>query len=59
MTFEKDSLEAFFFRKVDEFIAQADEIILDCNCRKRVREEFASRYPGKRVDYSREKVSMK
>ena len=43
MTFEKDSLEAFFFRKVDEFIAQADEIILDCNCRKRVREEFASR----------------
>mgnify|MGYP006934534626 FL=1 len=56
MTFEKDSPEAFFFRKVDEFIAQADEIILECNCRKRVREEFASRYPGKRVDNAREKV---
>ncbi len=56
MTFEKDSPEAFFFRKVDEFIAQADEIILDCNCRERVREEFASRYPGKRVDYAREKT---
>lgn len=56
MAFEKDSPEAFFFRKVEEFIAQADEVIFDCNYRKRMREEYASRHPGKRVDSAREKV---